>query len=391
MQPLNERPFLIFPIMRLSSFRPVIIHDPLQLSQQPLYQQPCPVKAGLVRELCQLVQVVSHSRQAAQQCVLLRCMPCRNGGRQCCLPDIDRQTPAGLPCPEPESLVADGGELHRHASGQFTRPAQCRTATFFLHPIHIVCHMFFLFRPYFFHSKICDRREWIYPPCNRRALGSKGFRESGNIPLLPPQKNPPAFSTLKRVHRGLCIHRVYSTPGNRLSDFSPLLDVLTVGGKMLPGKVLQQSGNAHATPAEPADDGVQFVPHILTDEHRLAVPDLRDGEVRFPVLLQRGPALPAARSSSHGVFRFRRGVLSSRLPGYLLRNEPGWNHRFRHGSIRTGGFPRTGFHHESFPPLVVAKSRTTAVLSVCGFGCRRFLPFRFFSRFTFHCTWILDG
>ncbi|EDN85434.1 hypothetical protein PARMER_03474 [Parabacteroides merdae ATCC 43184] len=35
MQPLNERPFLIFPIMRLSSFRPVIIHDPLQLSQQP--------------------------------------------------------------------------------------------------------------------------------------------------------------------------------------------------------------------------------------------------------------------------------------------------------------------------------------------------------------------
>lgn len=209
--------------------------------------------------------------------------------------------------------------------------------------------------------------------------------------LLPPQKNPPAFSTLKRVHRGLCIHRVYSTPGNRLSDFSPLLDVPTVGGKMLPGKVLQQSGNAHATPAEPADDGVQFVPHILTDEHRLAVPDLRDGEVRFPVLLQRGPALPAARSSSHGVFRFRRGVLSSRLPGYLLRNEPGWNHRFRHGSVRTGGFPRTGFHHESFPPLVVAGLETTAVLSVCGFGYHRFLSSRFFSRFTFHCTWILAG
>ena len=34
---------------------------------------------------------------------------------------------------------------------------------------------------------------------------------------------------------------------------------------------------------------------------------------------------------------------------------------------------------------------TTAVLSVCGFGYRHFLPFRFFSRFTFHCTWILDG
>ncbi|KDS58497.1 hypothetical protein M093_2686 [Bacteroides uniformis str. 3978 T3 i] len=218
--------------------------------------------------------------------------------------------------------------------------------------------------------------------------GSKGFRESRNIPLLPPQKNPPAFSTLKRVHRGRCIHRVHSTPGYRLSDFSPLLDVPTVGGKMLPGKVLQQSGNAHATPAEPADDGVQFVPHILTDEHRLAVPDLRDGEVCFPVLLQRGPALPAARPSSHGVFRFRRGVLSSRLPGHLLRISPGWNHRFR---IHTGGFPRTGFHHESFPPPVVAGARTTAVLSVCGFGCRRFLSSWFFSQFTFHCTWILDG
>ena len=391
MQPPNERPFLIFPIMRLSSFRSVIIHDPLQLSQQPLYQQPCPVKAGLVRELCQLVQVVSHFRQAAQQCVLLRCMPCRNGGRQCCLPDIDRQTPAGLPCPEPESLVADGGELHRHASGQFTRPAQCRTATFFLHPIHILCHMFFLFRPYFFHSKICDRRERICPPSNRRARGARVFGNPETYPCSPHRKNPPAFSTLKRVHRGLCIHRVYSTPGNRLSDFSPLLDVPTVGGKMLPGKVLQQSGNAHATPTEPADDGVQFVPHILTDEYRLTVPDPRDGEVRFPILLQRGPALPAARTSSHGAFRFRRGVLSSRLPGHPLRNSPRWNHRFRRGSVRTGGFPRTGFHHESFPPLVVAKSRTTAVLSVCGFGCRRFLPFRFFSRFTFHCTWILDG
>ena len=86
-----------------------IDHDPLQLSQQPVYQQPCPVKACLVRELCQLVQIVRHSRQAAQQRILFRRMPCRNGGRQCHLPDIDRQTPAGLPCPESESLVADGG------------------------------------------------------------------------------------------------------------------------------------------------------------------------------------------------------------------------------------------------------------------------------------------
>ena len=103
---------------------------------------------------------------------------------QCRLPDIDRQTPAGLPCPEPESLVADRGELHRHAFGQLPRPAQCWTAAFFLHLIHILCHMFFLFRPYFFHFGICDRREWICPPCNRRAQGNKGFRESGNITLL---------------------------------------------------------------------------------------------------------------------------------------------------------------------------------------------------------------
>ena len=170
-----------------------IDHDPLQLSQQPVYQQPCSVKACLVRELCQLVQVVSHSRQAAQQCVLLRCMPCRNGGRQCRLPDIDRQAPAGLPCPEPESLVADGGELHRHASGQFTRPAQCRTATFFLHPIHIVCHMFFLFRPYFFHSKICDRRERICPPSNRRARGARVFGNPETYPCSPHRKIPPHF------------------------------------------------------------------------------------------------------------------------------------------------------------------------------------------------------
>ena len=211
MQPPNERPFLIFPIMRLSSFRPVIVHDPLQLSQQPVYQQPCPVKACLVRELCQLVQVVRHSRQATQQRILFRRMPCRNGGRQCRLPDIDRQTPAGLPCPESENLVADGGELHCHSLGQLPRPAQCRTAAFFLHLIHILCHMFFLFRPYFFHSKICDRRERICPPCNRRARGSKGFRESGNITLLPPtEKSPRIFhieaGTQGTVHTSGILH-----------------------------------------------------------------------------------------------------------------------------------------------------------------------------------------
>ena len=43
----------VYKRQRLSFLRSVIIHDPLQLFQQPLYQQPCPVKTCLVRELCQ--------------------------------------------------------------------------------------------------------------------------------------------------------------------------------------------------------------------------------------------------------------------------------------------------------------------------------------------------
>ena len=58
---------------------------------------------------------------------------------------------------------------------------------------------------------------------------------------------------------------------------------------------------------------VSLHPHSRTPS---CGPDLRDGEVRFPVLLQRGPALPAARSSSHGVFRFAGVSFLSRLPGY---------------------------------------------------------------------------
>ena len=188
-----------------------IDHDPLQLSQQPVYQQPCPVKACLVRELCQLVQIVRHSRQAAQQRILFRRMPCRNGGRQCHLPDIDRQTPAGLPCPESESLVADGGELHCHSLGQLPHPAQCRTAAFFLHPIHILCHMFFLFRPYFFHSKNLRPAGADLPSLQPPEAGSKGFRESGNITLLPPtEKSPRIFhieaGTQGTVHTSGTLH-----------------------------------------------------------------------------------------------------------------------------------------------------------------------------------------
>ena len=103
---------------------------------------------------------------------------------QCRLPDIDRQTPAGLPCSESDSLVADRGELHCHSLGQLPRPAQCRTAAFFLHPIHILCHMFFLFRPYFFHSKNLRPAGVDLPSLQPPGAGSKGFRESGNITLL---------------------------------------------------------------------------------------------------------------------------------------------------------------------------------------------------------------
>ena len=187
-----------------------IDHDPLQLSQQPLYQQPCPVKACLVRELCQLVQVVRHSRQAAQQCVLLWRMPCRHGGRQCRLPDIDRQTPAGLPCPEPESLVADGGELHCHSPGQLPRPAQCRTAAFFLHPIHILCHMFFFFvRTSFIPKSATGGSRSVLPATTGR--GEQGFSGIRKHTLAPPtEKSPRIFhieaGTQGTVHTSGILH-----------------------------------------------------------------------------------------------------------------------------------------------------------------------------------------
>ena len=105
------------------------------------------------------------------------CSPCRNGSRQCRLPDIDRQTPAGLPCPESESLVAGGGELHCHSLGRLPRPAQCWTAAFFLHLIHILCHMFFLFRPYFFHFSFQNLRPAgvDLPSLQPPGAGEQGF------------------------------------------------------------------------------------------------------------------------------------------------------------------------------------------------------------------------
>gem|GEM_PF-4179305 len=163
-----------------------------------------------MRELCQLVQVVRHSRQAAQQRVLLRRMPCRNGGGQCRLPDIDRQAPAGLPCPEPESLVADGGELHRHASGQFTRPAQCRTAALFLHPIHILCHMFFLFvRTSFIPESETDGSGFALPAT--AGSGEQGFSGIRKHNLAPPtEKSPRIFhieaGTQGTVHTSGILH-----------------------------------------------------------------------------------------------------------------------------------------------------------------------------------------
>ena len=154
-----------------------IDHDPLQLSQQPVYQQPCPVKACLVRELCQLVQIVRHSRQAAQQRILFRRMPCRNGGRQCHLPDIDRQTPAGLPCPESESLVADGENFTVTPLVSFrVLPSAGRPRFFFISFISFVICFFFFVRTSFIPKSATGGSGFTLPA----TAGRWGARVFGN-------------------------------------------------------------------------------------------------------------------------------------------------------------------------------------------------------------------
>ena len=52
-----------------------------------------------------------------------------------------------------------------------------------------------------------------------------------------------------------------------MSQLSPLLEVLRIDFKMLPGDVLKQSGNAHFTSSQPADKLVQPVTYLTAYEH----------------------------------------------------------------------------------------------------------------------------
>ena len=71
-----------------------------------------------------------------------------------------------------------------------------------------------------------------------------------------------------------------------ISEFTPYLDVLTIGGKMLPGDVLHQSRHAHPAFPEHADDAVEGVARAAAEEHGLAVFNGRNGEERILVFLQ---------------------------------------------------------------------------------------------------------
>ncbi len=90
-----------------------------------------------------------------------------------------------------------------------------------------------------------------------------------------------------------CIHQP-----NRLSvipsELAPLLDVIPVGVEVQTDEVLDQPRCAHALSSEEADNPVQFVTHLLADEHGLAVDNLGDLEIGGAVFLQRQPALLAA-------------------------------------------------------------------------------------------------
>ena len=79
-----------------------------------------------------------------------------------------------------------------------------------------------------------------------------------------------------------------------MSQFSPLFEVFRIDFKMLPGDVLEQSGNTHFASSQPADKLVQPVTYLTAYEHGLAVFDSRDLKKGFPVFVQRKFPLPAA-------------------------------------------------------------------------------------------------
>lgn len=71
----------------------------------------------------------------------------------------------------------------------------------------------------------------------------------------------------------------------------PLLEILVIDFKVLPGDVLNQSRNAHLPTSEFADKFIQPVPHLAADEHGLAVIDSRNLQEGVAVLFQRHAAL----------------------------------------------------------------------------------------------------
>ena len=71
------------------------------------------------------------------------------------------------------------------------------------------------------------------------------------------------------------------------SELAPLLDVIPVGVEVQADKVLDQSRCAHALSSEEADNPVQFITHLLADEHGFAVDNLGDLEIGGAVFLQR--------------------------------------------------------------------------------------------------------
>lgn len=82
---------------------------------------------------------------------------------------------------------------------------------------------------------------------------------------------------------------------------------------MLTGEVFDQPRHAHPPASETADYLIQPVTHLTADEHRLAVCDSGNLQIRGAILLQRESALFAADASGNspfnGYFRFNRSDL----------------------------------------------------------------------------------
>ena len=142
------------------------------------------------------------------------------------------------------------------------------------------------------------------------------------------------------------------------SELAPLLNVIPVGVEVQTDEVLDQPRCAHALSSEEADNPVQFVTHLLADEHGLAVYNLGDLEIGGAVLLQRQPALLAAdtllrhcrfpdrltwRFIRHSGLRFFRDCLSGLFRLIRLQTDTPVDVIHRLGSV---GFPASHLFHD---------------------------------------------